>query len=267
MSVMKKTLIFLSCCIASLILMERPSLCETAVTEKTLSPDMVVQEMYQPGSGLPVGKIKAVRGEALVFHRGLAVGYRLRTGLPLYQGDIIRTGETGWISCRLVDRCQIALMSQTTFAILQSNYNSARKTSASFLQLKQGSTRFKLMPLPDLTSYEFKVETETAHMVTGNADFVVRAEPETTEITAFDNSRLEVSGMAAPEDALILSDFQRTIVRKEMFSKTVEAVSREDAETMMAEFHLTPQTNLFAAGPKSIHKDERNNQTPGGEIP
>jgi len=216
---------------------------------------------------LPIGKIKAVRGEVLVFHRDPAVGYMVRAGLPLYAGDIIQTGETGWITCRLVDHCQIALMSRTTLAILQSNYNFARKTSASFLQIKQGSARFKLMPLPDLTSYEFRVETETARIMTNNADFVVRADPEITEITTFDNSRLEVGGMSAPEDTLILSDFQRTIVRKEMFSKTVDAVSREEAEAMMAEFHLTPRTNLFAAGPKSFRKNELNDGTQGEEIP
>jgi len=267
MPVTRKNLIFLSCLIASFLLPGRPSFCETTISEKTLSSDIVVKEVYQPGSGLPVGKIKALQAEAIVFHRDPAVGYRARTGLPLYQGDTIRTRETGWILCRLIDGCQFALMSQTTLTILQSNYNSARKTSASFLHLIQGSARFKLMPLPDLSSYEFKVQTQTAFTVTGNADFVVRANPESTEIIALDKSRLEVTGAAAPEEVLILSDFQKTVIRKELVSKTVETVSRQEAETMMVEFHLTPRTNLFAAGSKSIHEDKIENETPGEEIP
>jgi hypothetical protein len=260
---MRKNFIILSCFISLSIFWARPSLSETAISEKTLSSDIVVKEIYQPGSGLPVGKIKAVRGEALVFHRDPAVGYRVRTGLPLYPGDIIRTGETGWISCRLVDRSRIALMSQTTLVILQCNYNSTRKTVASFLQLIQGDARFKLMPLPDLSSYEFKVETEAASMTTGNADFVVIANPRTTEIIAFADSRLEVNSTATPEEVFSLSDFQRTVVRKETFTKTLEIVSLEDAETMKAEFNLTPQNNLFASVPKSTHENATDDETPG----
>ncbi|UCD77720.1 MAG: FecR domain-containing protein [Desulfobacterales bacterium] len=265
MAVLKKIFVFWVFLIGSLLLLHHPSFAETTISEKSLSSDIVIREVYQPGSGLPLGKIKSVRGEAIVFHRDPAVGYRVWTGMPLYQGDIIRTGETGWISCWLVDRCHIALMSETTLAVLQSTYNSARKTSASFLQLKQGDARFKLMPLPDLSSYEFKVQTDTAFMVTGNADFIVIANSDTTEIIAFDNSRLEVTGMAAPEEVMYLSDFQRTVVQAEMVSKTVETVSREEAETMKAEFHLTPRTDLFVAAPQSTHVNVMDSETPGEE--
>ncbi|MEJ2165116.1 MAG: FecR domain-containing protein [Desulfobacterales bacterium] len=263
MPVMRKKFIILSCFISLSTFWTRPSISETAISEKTLSSDIVVKESYQPGGGLPVGEIKAVRGDALVFHRDPAVGYRLRTGLPLYPGDIIRTGETGWISCRLVDRSRIALMSQTTLVILQSNYNSTRKTGASLLQLIQGDARFKLMPLPDLSSYEFKLQTEAAAMMTGNADFVVIANPRATEIIAFAGSRLKVSSTAAPEQVFFLSDFQRTVVGKEAFMKTVETVSLEDAETIKAEFNLTPQNNLFATAPKSTPEDATDDETPG----
>jgi hypothetical protein len=262
MPVMKRSIIFLLFIVAAL-LSWRPSFSETSISEKTLSSDTVIKEMYQPGSGLPVGKILAVRGEAIVFHRDPAMGYQTRTGLPLYQGDIIRTGTTGWILCRLMDGSRFGLMSQSTLAILQSNYNSARKTSASFLHLMQGIARFKLMRPSDLSSYEFKVQTHTATAVTSNADFVVKATPQATEIIAFDKSRLEVTGRAAPEDVILLSDFQRTVIGEKLASNTVESVAREDADAMMAEFYLTPRTNLFAAGPKGAHKDEVNNEAPG----
>ena len=255
MPVTIKNLIFLSCLIASFLLPGRPSFCETTISEKTLSSDIVVKEVYQPGSGLPVGKITALQPEAIVFHRDPAVGYRARTGLPLYQGDTIRTREAGWILCRLIDGCHFALMSQTTLTILQSNYNSARKTSASFLHLIQGSARFKLMPLPDLSSYEFKVQTPTAVAVTGNADFVVKANPQASEIIAFGNSRLEVTGVSAPDNALLLTDFQQITVREASVPDMISAVSRQEAENMKAEFYLTPRTDLLAAGPKISHRE------------
>jgi FecR protein len=263
MSILRKKSIFLFCLIASFMFLGRLSFSESTILEKTLSSDTVIKEMYQPGSGLPVGKILAVRGEAIVFHHDPAVGYRTRTGLPLYQGDIIRTGATGWILCRLMDGSRIGLMSQSTLAILQSNYNSARKTSASFLHLIQGIARFKLMPPSDLSSYEFKVQTQTAIAVTSKADFVVKANPQATEIIAFDKSRLQVTAGAAPEEVVLLSDFQRTVIGEKLASKTVESVSREDAETMMAEFYLTPRTDMFAAGPQGTHRDEINSKAPG----
>ena len=265
MSVLRNNFIILSCFISAFILWEGLALSETTISEKTLSSDIVVKENYQPGTGLPVGKIKAVRGEALVFHRDPTVGYRIRTGLPLYQGDTMRSQGTGWILCALVDNSQIALMSQTSLGITNSNYNSARKTSASFLHLEQGSARFKLMPMTDLFAHEFKVETPTAFIAASKGDFVVKTDQKTTEIIAFDNSRLEVTGMAAPEEVISLTDFQRTVVRKELVSKTVETVSPEEAETLMTEFHLAPRTNLFASGPITTHKNEPKNQPPAQE--
>lgn len=263
MYVLRKNPILLLCLIGPFMLWGRPSFSETVLSGKTLSPDIVIKEVYQAGSGLPVGKILAVRGDAIVFHRDPAVGYRTRTGLPLYQGDILRTGTTGWILCRLMDGCRIGLMSQSTLAIQQSSYNSIRKTSATFLHLTQGIARFKLIPLPDLSSNEFKVQTQTALAVTSNADFVVKANRQTSEIIAFDNSRLKVSGTAAPEEVLILTDLQRTVIGEKSLPKTVEEVSREDAEAMMAEFYLTPRTNLFAAGPISTQQNEINKLAPG----
>jgi len=259
MSALRKK-IFIFCCIISSFTLWGPfSYAETAISENTLPSDIVVEEAFQPGTGLPVGKVKAVRGEVLVFHRDQAVGYRIQTGLPLYQGDTVWNRETGWILCALVDNSQIALMPQTALGITSSSYNSTRKTGASFLNLEQGSARFKLMPRSDLASYEFKVGTRTASITARRGDFIVRANPEATEIIAFDNSRLTVAGMAAVEKAASLTDFQRTTIRKDLVSITVETVSPEEREGLKAQFHLTPRTNLFAGGARSTHENEPNN--------
>ena len=248
MAALRINLIFLLCLTASTILWVRPSFSETAISEQTLTGDIIIEEMYQPGSGLPVGKIQSVQGDAIVFHRDPTVGYRIQTGLPLYAGDIMRTRGTAWIICRLIDGSNIVLTPQTTLTIVQSSYNSIRKTSISFLYLKHGGVRFKLNPMPDLSSYDFKVQTEAAFTLAREADFVIKATPETTDIIAFEKSRLEVTGMAQPEEVTYLSDFQRAIVTKEIISPTVETLSREDIETMMTDFHPAPQSTLLAAG-------------------
>jgi len=247
---------FLFLCVTALTLLwGNPSSSETTISEQTLTSDIVIKESYQPGSGLPVGKIQSVRGEAIVFHRDPTVGYRIQIGLPLYAGDIVRTRETAWLLCRLIDGSHIVLAPKTTLTILQSSYNSSRKISVSFLYLEHGGARFKLNPIPDSASHEYKVQTETAFVLAKEADFVVKAGPEATEITAFEKSRLEVTGMAQPDEVTYLSDFQRTIVAKEIISPTVETLSRETVETMMAGFHTAPLYTLLATGTKNDDRD------------
>ena len=265
MLVLRKNLFFWTYLMTSFILFLRPAFAETAILEQTLPSDIVVKEAYQPGTGLPVGKIKAVRGEVLVFHRDQAVAYRIQTGLPLYQGDTIWSRETGWILCALVDDSQIALMPQTALRITNSYYNSTRKTVDLFLHLEQGSARFKLMPRTDFSSYEFTVETQTASIKAGRGDFIVEADPEATQIIAFENSRLGVTDMAQPEEVTFLTDFQRTTIRKDPVSKTVKTVSLEELASLKAQFHLTPRTNLFAAGAGSTRGNEPRSESPAEE--
>jgi hypothetical protein len=245
------------CVTALTLLWGNPSFSETTISEQTLTSDIVIKERYQPGSGLPVGKIQSVRGEAIVFHRDPTVGYRTQIGLPLYAGDILRTRETAWLLCRLIDGSHIVLAPKTILTILQSSYNSSRKISVSFLYLEQGGARFKLNPLPDSASREYKVQTEAAFVLAKEADFVVKAGPEATEITAFEKSRLEVTGMTQPEEVTFLSDFQRTIISKEITSPTVETLSREDIEILMTAFRTVPPGTLLAAGTKKEGRDSK----------
>ena len=240
-----------------------PAFSDTTISEKSLSTDIVVKKAYEPGSGLPVGKIESVQGEAVVFHRDPAVGYRLQTGLPLYAGDIMITRGFGRVLCRLVDGTSIIMTPETTLSIIQSSFNSFRKTGVSFLYLKHGSARFKLNPRTDLSSYDFKVQTETAFTQASEADFVVKAAPETTDIIAFENSQLEVTGMAQPEDITYLSGLQRTFISSDMLSPTVETLSTEDHEAFMVNFHSAPLSILMVEYADAKSKDKMSEETPG----
>ena len=257
MSVLRKKLILLSFVVLSILFLGHPSFSETTISEQTLTSDIIIEEMYQPGSGLPVGKIKSVRGEAIVFHRNPTVGYRIQAGLPLYAGDVMHTRENAWILCRLIDGSQFVLTPKTTLTILQSSYNSSRKIGVTSLDLKHGSARFKLNPMPDLYSYDYKVQTELSLTRAREADFVVQANPESTEIVAFENSRLEVTSMAQPEEIAFLSDFQRTIVSETIISPMVETLSREDIEIMMTGIHTSLSGALAAGGTKDESPDPK----------
>lgn len=261
MAALRFNTILLLCLSASILLWLRPGFSETTISEQVLSADIVIKEAYQPGSGLPVGKIQSVQGEAIVFHRDPSVGYRLQTGAPLYVGDIMRTRGAARILCRLIDGSSIVLTPETTLTIIQSRYNPIRKTGVSFFYLKHGSARFTLNPRTDLSSYGFKVQTEMAFALARDADFVVKANSEATDIIAFENSQLEVTGMAQPEDVTILSGPQRAFVSEETSAPAVETLTPEDIEILMAEFHSAPRSTLLADGADGANENPEDNKS------
>lgn len=252
MSVLRKNnLISLSIVIASILFLRQPSFSQTTISEQTLTSDIVIEDMFQPGSGLPVGKIQSVRGQAIVFHRDPAVGYLINAGLPLYAGDALHTRESAWMLCRLIDGSHVVLPPKTTLTIVRSRYNSSRKMSATVLRLEHGSARFKLNPMSGLSSLDYEVQTRLAVAHAGEADFIIRTSAEAIEFIALENSRLEVISMAQPEDVTFLSDFQRTIVSETIIAPVVETLSKTDIEILKAGFRAalsgTPAT---AAAPK-----------------
>jgi hypothetical protein len=248
--------------ITLLFILILPANSEMSISERSLPADTVIKDTFQAGSGLPVGKIQSVRGETFIFHRDPTVGYRAQTGLPLYQGDILHTRAKAWILCRLVDGSKLTMAPGTVLTILQSNSNSARNSSLSFLSLKQGGVRFFVEANPEASAFEFKVQTETAFVQVKGADFIVRANPGHTEIITFEKSRLELTSLAEPEEILFLSDYQRTVVKPESVAPTAETISPLDAEARMAEFRLVPDRKLYAFGPHNDRTHDTNNETP-----
>lgn len=225
------------------------------MVEQTLPSDMIMKESpsdtsirdgYEPGSGLPAGKIQSLRGSVVIFHQDPAVRYRAKVGLPIYLGDTITTRENARIRCRLIDGAEFTLVPDTTLTILQSAYSSARKSSISFLSLRQGGARFQLKAQPEFSS-ELKVQTNTAFIVTKEADCIIQTTNGKSEILALDESRLEVTSLTDPEGAIYLSDYQRIIVENQFLSPIVETLLREEAESTKADFRLTPDGKLFAS--------------------
>ena len=251
-----KSIIHVTCLILFLVFSEHPSFSEMIIPAQTSPQDAIIQEQFQPGSGLPVGKIQSVRGDVVITHRDPALRYRVKTGLPLYQGDTIIVQENGRILGRLIDGSQFALTPLTTLTILYSNFNSTRKTSVSLLSLKRGGARFRVKGSVELSSYEFKVQTETAFVVTKHADFIVKARAESTEIIALNESRLDVTGMADPEEVTFLSNFQQVVFAKEWQPPAVENIPQEEANAMTAEFRLLPLSNVFASSAEKYHLND-----------
>ena len=242
------------------LLFEPLSFAEMNISEKSLPADTLVKDVFQGGSGLPVGKIQAVRGEVVVYHQEPTMGFRLKAGLPLYQGDIIKTRINGRILCRLIDGTIFSLVPETTLTILKCNYNSARKESEAFLSLKHGDGRFQVKTMVGVLSNEFKIQTYTAVAQAQTADFIIRASLNMTEIISFEKSRLEVTNLAEPEMSFVVADYQRVFVQDKSDLQSgpqmVETVSQDEAEEMIAKTRLLPQNYLFASSPEKYRERE-----------
>jgi len=256
MQALKKNSICILWSLLPLFFFVQPAFSETIISENSLPTDAYVEEFFQGGSGLPVGKIQAVRGEAIISHREPTVGYQAKTGLPLYHGDTISTRSNGRILCRLIDGTIFSLVPGTTLTILQSNYNSARKTSVSFLSLKQGDGRFQVAAPAEILSHEFKIQTNMTFVATQAGDFIIKVNQAANEIIAFEKSRLEVTNLAEPEVIFILSDLQRAIVNDVLGPQMVETVPQGEAEEMIAETRLLPQSTLFASSPEKYRAED-----------
>jgi hypothetical protein len=235
---------------------------ETSMSERALASDTIIKDSFQAGTGLPVGKIQSVRGETYIFHRDLSTGYRAKTGLPLYPGDILLTRKDARMFCRLVDGSSLAMAPQTVITLLKANLNSARKSSQSFIAQKQGAVRYMLNPVPGMGTSEFKVDTATAFIQARKADFIVNADPGRTAIINLENSPLAVTNLADPEEIHFLSDYQRAVVRRGSVFPLIEAVPPEDAEELASSFQPAPDNKWFNLRAFNLSAQDTTGATP-----
>ncbi|MEE4605594.1 MAG: FecR domain-containing protein [Desulfobacteraceae bacterium] len=262
MSASRNILLNISWLFLAFLLLAPPSFAEMKISENQLPADAIVEDVFKGGRGLPVGKIQAVRGEVIVYHQEPTVGYRVKAGLPLYHGDTIKTRINGRILCRLIDGTIFSLVPETTLTIFKCNYNSGRKESEAFLSLTHGDGRFQVKAKAGVLSHEFKIQTQTAFAEVQNADFIIRASLNMTEIISFERSRLEVTNLAEPETSFFVTDYQRVFVQNQLDLQSgpqmVETVTQDEAEEMIAKTRLLPQNYLFASSPEkySIREED-----------
>jgi hypothetical protein len=238
-----------------------PLFAEKNISEKSLPEDTIIEEQYQAGSGLPVGKIQSLRGDVIIFHDDPAVGFRARTGLPLYQGDTIRTQNNARIKGQLIDGSKFVLMPNSNLTILRCSFNSARKSSLSFLTFTQGEALFLVKESTELSSFDFKIQTDIIFAQVKDADFIVKADSVQTEILTFEESRLEATNLEDPERIIFVSEFQRLVAVSELGDPIIENLSPMDAGAIKAEYQLKPQSKLFDSSPDKYLKDRQGELT------
>ena len=211
-----------------------------AFAQTDLPAGIVAAEQFEPGIGLPTGKVQWARGRAYIIHQGGEKAFAAKPGLPLYQADTLLTGADGSTACALDDGSQFVLAPDARLVVEYSVYNAVQKQRQVDLFLKFGRARFRVRKLDTATIADFRVRTDTAAIRALVSEFIVRATTTTTEITTLQNCRLEVNGLADVEKKLQLTGDQRTIVEKDSTPWAVMAVPAEELQQLEQNLPFLP---------------------------
>ena len=217
----------------------------TAAPQSALSsllPEgLVIQDDYDPGPGPPIGRFTQVEGEVIVIHKDGKKGYRVASGISLYEDDTIVALVDAHAAFRLEDGSFITLAPETIMVIVKSDYVAEKNIRSTFVNMVSGKARSVVQPLVEARRSEFTVKTKTAVLGVRGSDFFVYATEAVTEITALADTRIEVLGLAALDvEPLILTDFEQTRVFYGMPPETARRVAAEEIDQLLREFRFRP---------------------------
>lgn len=178
-----------------------------APSSDLLPTGLVMEEVFKPGPGSPVGKIELVEGEVVIIHAGVLSGFLAEKDLPVFTGDTIVALESGRVRFKLNDGSTLGLASETKLVVNRSVFDPAKKSRVSFLSTSLGKARFLVKKIAGFKRSEFKVKTPTAVCGIRGSEFLTSVTAEGTEITALSKTVLEVRRLARPEKKpVILTD-------------------------------------------------------------
>jgi hypothetical protein len=236
---------------------------EDASSEPLVPEGLIIEDVFKPGFGPPVGKVQLVQGDVLIIHTDLASGYRAQKDLPLFGGDTIVTLETGRIRFELNDGSTLTLIPETKLTISRSVYDPAKKSRASYVDMSVGKVRSVVTKLTGFKRSVFKVKTPTAVCGVRGSDFITFATINRSEITALEKTALDVLSSAFLEEIpLLITDFERAIVEKGK-RPVKEKVSVEAAEQMKKQFLFPEDLIELEKGEEPVEKPGEPVREPG----
>jgi len=215
-----------------------------------LPAGLVMEDVFKPGPGGPVGKVEMVEGEVVIIHAGELTGYRAKKDLPLFTGDTIVTLETGRIRFKLDDESILRLSSETKLVINRSVFDPAKESRSSYFGMSTGKARFWVSKFADFKRSVFNVKTPTAVCGVRGSDFINFVTASSTEITGLEKTVLEVRNLAFPEKKpIIIKDdiycskcgFEQAIVKEGTLRKI--RVSPKKVDEMKTLFEIPSETD------------------------
>lgn len=149
----------------------------------------IVQE-FKDGAGPVVGNVQMVMGRVIAIHEGQSVGYELKKGHPLYNGDILVSGDQSRLNVKMADKSSFALAANTKLVIERSLYSEKKMKRDSVISLLFGRARFIVTKIAENSRYQVKADTSVCAV--RGSDFVVSVTP-----AEFDLAGLPVKGRLA----------------------------------------------------------------------
>jgi len=210
---------------------------------------------YQPGVGLPVGNISMVNGEAVIVHRNETTGYPVKQGLDVYRGDTILTGRSGTVIIALLDQSQLSIAADSNIQVNHVEFQPKKRKRNAFVKMSAGKTRFSVRKLKSFSESRFRVKTTTALIGVRGSDFMVHTQSDNTEISAFENTELALTGLAMPDmPPVILHSLERSSVLSGQVPMTPIPLSIEEMDAMKNELILEKQIISKRSSEKASQK-------------
>lgn len=206
-----------------------------------LPEGLIMENIFKPGYGLPLGRVVLVQGKVVIMHAEMSRGYWAKKDLLLFKGDIIVTQKKGRIRLQLNDESIITMASNTKMVINRSVYDRVKKSRFSFLRLTLGKARFWVRKLVDLRRSEFKVKSPTAIVGVRGSGWIEEATKTYTKVTAEKDTKLDVWNPDIPEKPILLKDFEQTNVMLDAPPSDPIEVTPEEIEEMKEDFVITPE--------------------------
>jgi hypothetical protein len=228
-----------------------------------LPDEIVIRQDFNPGNGSPIGEVQLVQGEVSVLHADEPdTGYQVTSGIPLFKGDTLVTGQNGKVSFKFNDGSVLTLATETRLVLNESIYDPEKtENRSSFISLGIGKIRCWVKQLTGFRRSEFQVKTKTAVVGVRGSDFIVEATEDYTRVTTLDDTRLEVVSLYGLceefqdldkeklQDCVVLSttleDFEQTLIEENRLPAEVESILPEKIELLKEDFIIRPDEDTL----------------------
>ena len=140
-----------------------------------LPASATVAEEFAPGRGGRAGTVRNALGTVLALHQDSSTAYRLRKGLPVFNGDTIITGQDSRVTLLMLDKSLLTLTPQSKLVLDQSLYNRGTGSRDTRLQLILGRLRTIVSKITGQGAY--LIRTPTAAAGARGTDFALAVAP------------------------------------------------------------------------------------------
>jgi hypothetical protein len=225
-----------------------------------LPEGLEIQNVFFPGKGKPIGKVRIVQGTAYMMHDTVLKGYLITENMPIYAKDTLFVMEKSRASIILNDLSVLTFGSNTKMTFSRMEYVPESQYRSSYSIMHQGKGRFRVKDYKHFKQSSFSVKTPTALIGVRGSDFIIRATLKSTRVETLQKTRLRLLSLAEPDEfPVLLDEFEWVIIERGTLPSAVETLSPEEIESISNEFDTDPQdvnTNQDGTGKPSLQMEK-----------